>query len=339
MIGRPYAVLFFFGRQSLVIAAIGFAARLRCGARELSPLLRASAMLALLWCTGVLMVASDTLDPYSDHATLLVLLHVLGYGVLVPPLLARHVLALFTSLLGFGLALQRRFPSPGQPLWPALVHGVVVNCVGFSLAYLSEAHCRDNFARLQRLGEEERVKVSLRDSVHRLLLNTLPAPIVRHIAAGATDLAHRYGEVTVLQADLSGFTKLSSERSAAFVIGLLSDLFAKFDRLTEWHGVHKVKTIGDAYVVCCGAFDEAPTAAEAARRVVGMGLSMLDEVELCKREHGVDIAIRVGVHTGPAIGGIIGTVRFHFDLWGAAIAGAASLEEQGAAAKVYVSSS
>lgn len=111
------------------------------------------------------------------------------------------------------------------------------------------------------------------------------------------------------------------------------------DRLTEWHGVHKVKTIGDAYVVCCGAFDEAPTAAEAARRVVGMGLSMLDEVELCKREHGVDIAIRVGVHTGPAIGGIIGTVRFHFDLWGAAIAGAASLEEQGAAAKVYVSSS
>ncbi|EOD21646.1 adenylate cyclase, partial [Emiliania huxleyi CCMP1516] len=121
--------------------------------------------------------------------------------------------------------------------------------------------------------------------------------------------------------------------SAAFVIGLLSDLFAKFDRLTEWHGVHKVKTIGDAYVVCCGAFDEAPTAAEAARRVVGMGLSMLDEVELCKREHGVDIAIRVGVHTGPAIGGIIGTVRFHFDLWGAAIAGAASLEEQGAAAK------
>ena len=192
---------------------------------------------------------------------------------------------------------------------------MVVNCVGFSLAYLSEAHCRDNFARLQRLGEEERVKVSLRDSVHRLLLNTLPAPIVRHIAAGATGLAHRYGEVTVLQADLSGFTKLSSERSAAFVIGLLSDLFAKFDRLTEWHGVHKVKTIGDAYVVCCGAFDEAPTAAEAARRVVGMGLSMLDEVELCKREHGVDIAIRVGVHTGPAIGGIIGTVRFHFDLW------------------------
>ena len=58
---------------------------------------------------------------------------------------------------------------------------MVVNCVGFSLAYLSEAHCRDNFARLQRLGEEERVKVSLRDSVHRLLLNTLPAPIVRHI--------------------------------------------------------------------------------------------------------------------------------------------------------------
>ena len=126
MIGRPYAVLFFFGRQSLVIAAIGFAARLRCGARELSPLLRASAMLALLWCTGVLMVASDTLDPYSDHATLLVLLHVLGYGVLVPPLLARHVLALFTSLLGFGLALQRRFPSPGQSLWPALVHGVSI---------------------------------------------------------------------------------------------------------------------------------------------------------------------------------------------------------------------
>ena len=170
MIGRPYAVLFFFGRQSLVIAAIGFAARLRCGARELSPLLRASAMLALLWCTGVLMVASDTLDPYSDHATLLVLLHVLGYGVLVPPLLARHVLALFTSLLGFGLALQRRFPSPGQPLWPALVHGVVVNCVGFSLAYLSEAHCRDNFARLQDCPR--RVGVANQSDTHSRVVPT-----------------------------------------------------------------------------------------------------------------------------------------------------------------------
>lgn len=149
---------------------------------------------------------------------------------------------------------------------------MVVNCVGFSLAYLSEAHCRDNFARLQRLGEEERVKVSLRDSVHRLLLNTLPAPI-----------AHRYGEVTVLQADLSGFTKLSSERSAAFVIGLLSDLFAKFDRLTEWHGVHKVKTIGDAYVAIGGAFNDKlmEDKKEAARRMVESSASPTHQPTSC----------------------------------------------------------
>ena len=80
-------------------------------------------------------------------------------------------------------------------------------------------------------------------------------------------------------------------------------------------------------------------ARDAAVRAATMACEMVGVVADVAAERGVDISARVGLHTGGAVGGIIGTVRFHFDLWGAAIAGAASLEEQGAAAKVYVSSS
>mmetsp|Transcript_29690 Transcript_29690/g.91091 ORF Transcript_29690/g.91091 Transcript_29690/m.91091 type:complete len:1608 (-) Transcript_29690:1837-6660(-) len=338
--GSPHAILFFFGRLLFAAAASGIAALFAyCGRAGLKshPRLHSVVVLMLLFVDGVMMSAADTTEGSSSHTVLLVLLHIVGYAVLVPHLQARHVTFTFWLLLGCRLALAKFWRVRNTLIYSTMIHGIVVNLVGMTVACLAESQNRANFRSSRVLLEEEGVKVALRDGVHRLLLNTLPAPIVRDIASGLTQVAHRYDEVTVLQADMVGFTNLSAQRSAEYVLGLLSDLFDKFDALTEEHKTHKVKTIGDAYVVCCGAFGEAPNAAEAARRVTAMGLSMLEEVQAAAQERGVDIGIRVGVHTGTAIGGIIGTVRFHFDMWGRAMLGAVKMEETGIKGRVHLS--
>ena len=110
--------------------------------------------------------------------------------------------------------------------------------------------------------------------VPRLIRCTqLPEPIVREIATGTSRIAHRYDNVTVLQADMVGFTPLSAARGPEEVLGILSELFADFDQAAERWGVHKVKTIGDAYIVCCGAFVCTDDQQEAARRIVNMAVS------------------------------------------------------------------
>ena len=134
-----------------------------------------------------------------------------------------------------------------------------------------------------------------------------------------------------------GFTPLSAARGPEEVLGILSELFADFDQAAERWGVHKVKTIGDAYIVCCGAFYQADKPADAARRVVNMGLSMQQTVIAKAMSKGVDIGVRIGIHTGMVIGGIIGTVRFHFDMWGNGVAGAVRLEELGQRGRVHIS--
>ena len=105
--------------------------------------------------------------------------------------------------------------------------------------------------------------------------------------------------------------------------------------------MHKVKTIGDAYVACCGAFESrrrteeggeegAMNTADSARRAVLFAMAMQRCVAAVCASHGVDIGARIGVHTGLIMGGIIGTVRFHFDMWGNGVIGAMKMEEMGA---------
>ena len=136
--------------------------------------------------------------------------------------------------------------------------------------------------------------------MHTLLLNTLPAPVVKDIAQGHTEVAHRYRHVTVLQADMCGFTPLSATRPPEEALGILGDLFGQFDELAERVRVHKLKTIGDAYVVIGGAFDGlAKTAAGqrlAAARVVRLALAMNEVVAATAKEKGIDIGVRIGVH-------------------------------------------
>ena len=297
----------------------------------------------LLWFAPL---ASMQLRGDARECPELLLLYLACYAVLCPGFHIRFVAGLCISLA----VLQALSVAVVVPLQAErrqlllLVAGlreftkaIVWNAMGIWLARRSERSHRETFVNAKLFQEELMLRKVVCSDVQRLLLNTLPEPIVREIAAGTSRIAHRYEHVTVLQADMVGFTPLSAARGPEEVLGILSELFADFDQAAERWGVHKVKTIGDAYIVCCGAFIQVDDPADAAKRVVNMALSMQHIVTDKAMARGVDIGVRIGVHTGMVIGGIIGTVRFHFDMWGNGVGGAVRLEELGVRGRVHIS--
>jgi class 3 adenylate cyclase len=160
----------------------------------------------------------------------------------------------------------------------------------------------------------------------RLLLNILPGPIADRLKAGEERIADAFSEVTVLFADIVGFTQLSAARSAQAVVELLNDLFTRFDLAAREFGIEKIKTIGDAYMAVCGLPDPAPDHME---RMMGMALRMLQLSKDSGDERGTPIRLRIGVNSGPVVAGIIGRRKFIYDLWGDTVNLASRMESHG----------
>ncbi|MEW6304416.1 MAG: adenylate/guanylate cyclase domain-containing protein [Verrucomicrobiota bacterium] len=147
----------------------------------------------------------------------------------------------------------------------------------------------------------------------RLLLNILPKAIADRLKQGETRIADSFPAVTVLFADLAGFTELSGRVSADQIVDSLNSIFSAFDVLAEKHGLEKIKTIGDAYMVVSGLPQPRADHAEA---MAGMALDMLAEVKRLNAANGTSFSMRIGIHSGPVVAGIIGKNKFIYDLWG-----------------------
>ena len=186
----------------------------------------------------------------------------------------------------------------------------------------------------QRLVIEEQTAVIEAEQAQseRLLLNVLPASISRRLKNGESPIADKFPSVSVLFADLVGFTPLSSTLTAGEVISLLSRLFSHFDDLVIERGLEKIKTIGDAYMAAGGLPE--PLAGHA-DLVVDLALAMIDATS--PTGPFPDLTIRIGVHSGAAAGGVIGARRFAYDVWGDTVNVAARLEQTGMAGRVHVS--
>lgn len=147
----------------------------------------------------------------------------------------------------------------------------------------------------------------------RLLLNVLPAPIARRLKDDPAGIADGYADVTVMFADLIGFTRMSEELPPKDMVALLNRIFSWFDELAERHGLEKIKTVGDAYMAAGGILESGATYTEA---VIEMALEMREGIGRFRMPDGRPIGIHIGIASGPLVAGVIGVRKFIYDLWG-----------------------
>jgi len=166
-----------------------------------------------------------------------------------------------------------------------------------------------------------------------LLRNTLPASVVERLKDGESRIVDSFDEVTVLFGDLVDFTRLAGRLSPRELVELLNELYSEFDVLAERHGLEKIKTVGDAYMVVGGV--PLPRS-DHAQAVAQMALEMLAVVSRLRRQW-PDLQIRIGIHSGPVVGGVIGTHKLSYDVWGDTVNIASRLQQEGVPGSIHVS--
>jgi len=169
-----------------------------------------------------------------------------------------------------------------------------------------------------------------------LLTNAIPPSIATRLKHGEERIAESYPATTVVFVDIVGFTPWAQRTDPAVVVSMLDDLFSRFDVLAAEHGVEKIKTVGDAYMAAAGA----PLArADHAIAAVEFGRAVLREVAGWRRANDLELEVRVGMASGPVVGGIIGRRRILFDLWGDTVNTAARMESSGVAGRIHLAAS
>lgn len=184
----------------------------------------------------------------------------------------------------------------------------------------------------ERKRTEEALKLEQEKS-ERLLENILPQPIATRLKQEPGTIADSFADVTVLFADIVGFTELSSRTSPIELVEILNVIFSEFDELVDRYALEKIKTIGDAYMVVGGLPTPRDDHAEA---IAAAALDMQVLVAQFREETGVDISIRIGINTGPVVAGVIGLKKFIYDLWGDTVNVASRMESQGVSGNTQV---
>jgi len=194
-------------------------------------------------------------------------------------------------------------------------------------------HHSDNLESMVKVRTKE--LEAEKQTSERLLLNVLPAPIAARLKHGEGVIVDRFDNVSVLFADIVGFTALSARTSPEALVAMLDDLFTRFDHLADRHGLEKIKTIGDAYMVVAGVPAQSADHAIAMAR---MGLDMLATIADYARTHQTasELTIRIGIHSGPVVAGVIGRNKFIYDLWGDTVNTASRMESHGLPSRVHV---
>ena len=167
-----------------------------------------------------------------------------------------------------------------------------------------------------------------------LLLNVLPKVIAQRLKRNPGVIADAYDDVTVLFADVVDFTPFAERTAPDRVVGVLDGIFSEFDGLAARHGLEKIKTIGDAYMVAAGLPERRPDHAEA---MAEMALDMRDSFSRVCEPLGADLAIRIGIDSGPVVAGVIGRHKFSYDLWGDTVNTASRMESHGVPGQIQVS--
>lgn len=246
--------------------------------------------------------------------------HLLAQRVLVLVCLSLFLVMEFSSSVVGSITIDIAV-NVQRELW--LFHTVLAFVIGVVVVHLTN----QTSAELQTQLDIERQKADA------LLHNVLPSPVVHELKRERQFTARRLPAVTVVFADISGFTAITDQFDAERVLSLLNQLFSAFDKLAEAHELEKIKTIGDAYMVVAGA----PVARDDhVAAACDLALDMRDATAAFTLPDGSNLQVRIGIDTGPAIGGVVGSRRYIYDVWGNAVNTASRMESHGAPGRIHV---
>lgn len=234
-------------------------------------------------------------------------------------------------------ALLWQHATPLAPLFYMVVSGFYA---GFA-AYVAERARREAWADTDALAaakaETERAMARTeeeRERSERLLLNVLPREIAERKKMGEDLIADRYDDACVLFADIVGFTQMSARMEPEVLVDILDEIFSRFDRIAEGLDLEKIKTIGDCYMMAAGV----PRArASKTKCMAEAALRMQDALAEVSADTGIDLKLRIGIHCGPVVAGVIGHSKFIYDLWGDTVNVASRMESTAEVGCIQVS--
>jgi class 3 adenylate cyclase len=204
---------------------------------------------------------------------------------------------------------------------------LAANLWGMLICYQMDLALRRAFLAVRDVAAEH-------ERSERLLLNILPAELAKELSETGSARPARHESVTILFTDFSGFTQTASAMPADRMVAELNDIFAAFDDICDELGVEKIKTIGDAYMAAAGL---PKPCADHAQRCIRAGIRMLDYLEQRNRTAAFKWSLRVGVHSGPVVAGVVGKRKYAFDIWGDTVNIASRMESSGEIGRVNVS--
>ncbi|HLF80420.1 MAG TPA: adenylate/guanylate cyclase domain-containing protein [Anaerolineales bacterium] len=236
---------------------------------------------------------------------------------------------LYAGLLILGGALQPYVrltnnlpPTMIVPLFFVLNLGTVSGIAFFLLFYFVRE--KDRAYRMLNLERER---------ADQLLLNVLPKEVAPRLKQSGQTIAEHFDSASVLFADIVGSTTLFADMEPREIVDWLNEVFSAFDVLLDKYGLEKIRTIGDSYMVAAGVPSPRP---DHARALALMALEMCEQLQQMPARNGRRIAFRMGMNSGPMVGGVIGKTKFHYDLWGDTVNTASRMESHGEAGKIQV---
>ena len=172
-----------------------------------------------------------------------------------------------------------------------------------------------------------------KEQIEELLLNILPKPIADRLQEGQSIIADSFSDVSVLFADLVGFTNFAAHQTAAETVKVLNQIFSQFDQLSIQYGLEKIKTIGDAYMVVGGLPELKANHAES---IAKMALDMQATMASFNVQNNQNFSLRIGINIGAVVAGVIGLTKFSYDLWGDTVNVAHRMESNGIPGEIQV---
>lgn len=200
--------------------------------------------------------------------------------------------------------------------------------------HVSELKDRIRFIQRKTITEQQGVIEKEKEASEKLLLNILPPFVAQRLKSGETTIADKHNDASILFADMVGFTQFSANMTAEDLIQVLNHVFSEFDALTEKYELEKIKTIGDGYMVAGGLTKNRENHLS---RMLKLAMEMSHYIEQDEQLKKIGVKVRIGVHSGPVVAGVIGTRKFSYDLWGDTVNTGSRMETHGEVGKICVS--